>query len=691
MSGSRGRVLSALVLGAWAYLVAPGGASAASAFQVKNINDTVTWSSNPTGLASVNGALFEPSTLFFVADDGVHGVELWKSDGTDGGTELVEDLRMGSVSSSPANLTRVGGAFLAPARLFFTADDGVNGVELWKSDGTALGTQLVKNISLAPGASSSPAKLTAVSSGGFGAGRLFFAADDGTDGVELWISDGTAAGTVQLKDINPGPASSSPTALLAVGTVLFFMADDGVTGTELWKSDGTPAGTVQVKDIYAGPNPSNLQPMVNVGGTVFLKAATLGEGSELWKSDGTELGTTMVKDIYAGFNSSSPYQLVALGSTLFFQADDGVNGRELWKSDGTEAGTVLVADINPGASAFFPNTFERYSIAAGDRLFFVADDGTHGEELWQSDGTGPGTMLVKDIFPGPTSGILQTLTNVNGVVFFPAQNGPSNYELWRSDGRAEGTYQVDDIVAGGSAGVFDLAVSGPFLFFSAFGADGRELWGTDLVAKDGFESGGTGVWSSANTDGGDLSVQPAAALHGTVGLAAYVDDTAALFVVDESPNNEPRYRARFRLDPNGFDPGEANGKLRVRVFIAFEEDPTLRLITLVLRRIGGQYSLMGRVRLDDGTRAQTSFFNITDDMHMVEIDWTWSQGSDANNGTFTLWIDEVPVSLLTGLDTSASLVDFVRLGAMTVKPGANGTLYFDDFESRRERYVGYIP
>jgi hypothetical protein len=111
---------------------------------------------------------------------------------------------------------------------------------------------------------------------------------------------------------------------------------------------------------------------------------------------------------------------------------------------------------------------------------------------------------------------------------------------------------------------------------------------------------------------------------------------------------------------------------------------------VVLRRMGGQYSLMGRVRLDDGTRAQTPFFNITDGLHLVELDWRWSAGSDANEGSFSLWIDEVPVSTLTGLDNSVSAVDFVRLGAMSVKPGANGTLYFDNFESRRERYIGYF-
>jgi ELWxxDGT repeat protein len=478
-----------------------------------------------------------------------------------------------------------------------------------------------------------------------------------------------------------------------VGNVLFFTADDGIHGTELWKSDGTEIGTVQVKDITPGPGISYPLYLTNVGGTVYFAAVTPGIGSELWKSNGTDAGTVLVKDIHLGSNQSSqPTQLVAVGSTLFFQADDGINGRELWKSDGTSPGTVMVADINPAGSAFYANNIEGKVLNAGGTLFFMANDGATGEELWKSDGSGPGTILVKDIFPGPTDGSLLSLTWVNGIVFFGARDVPLNHELWRSDGTPAGTFQVHDIVTGpADAAPYNLTVCGRYLFFSAYQYEGNELWATDLVFKDGFEAGGLDTWSAASADGGDLAVEPAAALHGTLGMAAHVDDTAGLFVVDESPNNELRYRARFYLDPNGFDPGEANGKFRVRVFLGLEEAPVLRLITVVLRRIGGQYALMGRVRLDDGTRAQTPFFSITDGLHLVEVDWTWSEGPDANNGTFSLWIDEVPVSALTGLDNSISAVDFVRLGAMSVKPGANGTLYFDNFESRRDRYIGYYP
>jgi ELWxxDGT repeat protein len=327
----------------------------------------------------------------------------------------------------------------------------------------------------------------------------------------------------------------------------------------------------------------------------------------------------------------------------------------------------------------------------GETLFFRADDGVHGDELWKSDGTAVGTVLVRDVYPGPTDGVITDLTNVNGAVYFGGRNAPGNWELWRTDGRVGGTYQIDQILPGpADAAPIELTVAGPFLFFSAFGYGGRELWATDLVFKDGFESGDMRPWTAASLDGGDLSVTPAAALHGTLGLAALVDDTASLYVEDDSPNNEPRYRVRFYLDPNGFDPGEANGKLRVRIFIAFEEEPNVRLVTLVLRRVGGQFSLMARVRLDDGTRAQTPFFDITDGLHLVELDWV-AAASGASDGSVAMWIDEVQVSDLSGLSNSASRIDFARLGAMTVKPGATGTLHFDNFESRRERYIGYFP
>ena len=231
-------------------------------------------------------------------------------------------------------------------------------------------------------------------------------------------------------------------------------------------------------------------------------------------------------------------------------------------------------------------------------------------------------------------------------------------------------------------------------------AAARVRWGTgrggmlrtglapDVIFADGFDLGGMARWSSSAADAGDLSAAPAAGLSGGQGLQAVVDDTAPLYVQDNGPTNENRYRARFRFDPNGFDPGEAAAHLRTRLFIAFQEAPSQRLATVVLRRMGGQYALSVRVRRDDGTRASTPFVNVTDAPHTVEIDWRRSSAAGANDGGLDLWIDGVAQGTLSGLDNDAGQVDFTRLGALSVKSGAAGTLYFDGFESRRRTYIG---
>jgi ELWxxDGT repeat protein len=218
-------------------------------------------------------------------------------------------------------------------------------------------------------------------------GTLFFSANDGTHGTELWKSDGTSKGTILFKDINPGGGGSGPSSLINVNGTLYFSATDGATGVELWKSDGTSAGTVMVKDINPGIS-SYPDYLTAVDGRLFFVADDGTHGTELWKSDGTAAGTVLVKDIFPGSsyhyrvgdapNSSNPQYLTAVDGTLFFSAIDGVHGAELWKSDGTAAGTVLVKDIFPGGSGYFnPNSggygfssYARSLTAVDGRLFF---------------------------------------------------------------------------------------------------------------------------------------------------------------------------------------------------------------------------------------------------------------------------------------------------------------------------------
>ena len=214
---------------------------------------------------------------------------------------------------------------------------------------------------------------------------------------------------------------------------------------------------------------------------------------------------------------------------------------------------------------------------------------------------------------------------------------------------------------------------------------GRHLLGR---VRDGDLSS----WSSHSDDGGDLQVSFVARMAGSpstgFGVQAVVDDQAPVHVQDESPTAEPRYRARFYLDPNGFDPGESIGHFRQTVFLAFSEAPLKRLVLIMLRRIGGQYAIGAQVRRDDDTLAKPPFVPITDGPHAIEIDWQQATAPGASDGRFEMWIDGTSVVTVTGLDNDERPVDFVRMGAISVKAGAAGTLYFDEFVSRRLAYIG---
>jgi ELWxxDGT repeat protein len=460
--------------------------TAPATFLLKDIRPGAS-GSFPQQMVNVNGV------IFFIANDGSTGYELWKSDGTSGGTVLVKDIRPGPGSGFYASpifpenppLINVNGT------LFFVANDGTNGYELWKSDGTSSGTVLVRDIN--PGTGSAfgwwwpNTWFTNVN------GTLYFVANDGTTGLELWKSDGTSTGTRLVRNINPGGNSSYPRYLTNVSGTLFFSADDGTKGHELWKSDGTPGGTVLVRDIWPASGHSYPRHLANVNGTLFFAADDGTNGWELWKSNGTSTGTVLVKDIRPGppwDPHSHPYSLTNVGGRLFFIADNGTNGRELWISDGTSTGTVLLKDINQGAGHAFGTLnapLPSFTNVNGT-LFFIADDGLYGFELWKSDGTAGGTVRVKDINPGAnwafSNASPPSLTNVRGTLFFAADDGTNGRELWKSNGTDAGTVLVRDIRPGAnSSNPQWLAEAGGLLFFQANdGTSGAELWvNTDNV------------------------------------------------------------------------------------------------------------------------------------------------------------------------------------------------------------------
>lgn len=370
--------------------------------------------------------------LVFTAGNSTYGDELWVTDGTAAGTRLLKDIDPGTADSS---IDLGEGLIALGSKLIFEAISAAHGQELWVTDGTPAGTTLLKDIN--PGTSwSFPDEFTVLN------GRLYFTADDTTHGDELWVTDGTSGGTRLVADINPGAPDSSINHITALGSKIVFAAYDGTTkNVELWTSDGTAGGTVLLKDInptpgvFGGSHPHNF---TKLGNSLVCTA----NSSEVWITNGTTAGTQLLKDIWDGSTLSDPRDYFAIGNKLVFRAGDATHGTELWVTDGTNSGTILLKDIfsGPGSS-----TFRDFTLL-GNKLVFIANDGIHGEELWVTDGTPAGTKLLRDINVGAAGSSLYAseLSVLGSKIFFFAYDNSRGLALWSTDGTTAGTILFKD-------------------------------------------------------------------------------------------------------------------------------------------------------------------------------------------------------------------------------------------------------
>jgi len=503
-----------VVMGVVASLVAPPvAAEALAATTVSRVSDINPGSADafPSGTVSIG------TSVYFNARDGVNGIELWKSSGTAAGTVIVKDINPGSGSSVPSALTNIDGV------LYFFADDAVHGAELWKSDGTAAGTVMVKDIN--PNGDSYPSNFTLVNR------TIYFGArGTGQYGMDLWKTDGTANGT---QKVDVGASVAGP--LRAYNGSLLFWAGEAQHGRELWKVDsaGLPS---MVKDINPGvadgmPLPAQgfTQYGREVNGTFMLNANDGEHGVELWKSNGTAAGTVMVKDVQPGSDSSNP-RFVTSTSVLYFSAMPGAPGAvELWTSDGTSDGTVGVS------SSVFPSGTDELGTSptsAGNLnglALFQGWDSVHGSELWRSDGTSAGTYLVKDGRPGTAGSAPSSLSRLGTKIFFAAV-GPDGSKAWETDGTEAGTA----VVSGSPEQVSDLAVLGDSLFFSGVDGFGKELWkltdSPDLNAPTGVQATSPTQlpvlgWSAVNL-ADHYNVYRDGSIIGSTSMTDYTDSSA---------------------------------------------------------------------------------------------------------------------------------------------------------------------
>ena len=265
--------------------------------------------------------------------------------------------------------------------------------------------------------------------------------------------------TAQLvKDINTNRigADFQPAYYAAAGSVAYFTDHDGVNGDELWKTDGTAANTTMVKDINPGLAGSYPAYFMTISGITYFNA-TDANGSELWRTDGTSAGTYLVKDINPGSADSNPSDLTAYNGLLYFFANDGTHGRELWRSDGTASGTVLVDDTDPGsAGQNNPATgFQRIVVTTTGTMFFVAYNGTN-TNLYTTTGAVGNETLLKTVIVTAAPGLLAATSGT--LIYF--QDSTTGY-LYQSDGTVAGTV-VEDTA---DTSAKNLMVAGSFLYF----------------------------------------------------------------------------------------------------------------------------------------------------------------------------------------------------------------------------------
>lgn len=407
--------------------------------------------------------------LYFFAAAAGATPQLWVTDGTESGTKALTAL------TGTPELYSIG--FLGDA-ILFSASDGVTGTELWRTDGTPLGATRVRD--LCPGACSSGPALDLQEA--LGPGRLLFSAETPDLGRELWITDGTAAGTKLVADLCPGPCSNYPRRYFEMGGRVIVEGDSepgfSNNSLQLWSTDGSEAGTERLTG--AGDSVLSITGGVaRIGERIVFIAHDPDHGTRLWRTDGTMASTVPVTGVATRKNwGSKPGEMTTVGDRVYFQAFTETLGSEIWSTDGTPGGTELLKEVVPGNESISPPPISDL-VRAGHRLFFLADVGGAEDtnwQVWTSDGTAEGTTSlgafgVPFTFKKPAPPVA-----IGDVILFDSPDDPN---LWRSDGTSLGTYQLGELAT-------TKAFLGDRLILMGLQPGAADFWATDGT-RDGTE------------------------------------------------------------------------------------------------------------------------------------------------------------------------------------------------------------
>ncbi len=413
---------------------------------------------NPDG-SSVPRNLFNyGDQLLFSAYTDDLGYELWITDGTSGGTNLLKDINING-NSMPGDFIEYNG------EVIFSAATSNSIYKIWLTNGTTEGTRLIKDI-IVPW-NENP--------GGFVEYNdlLFF--EGSSNYNELWLTNGIEEETIKVKDV-------SSNSMLKYNNMLIFSGNEGAWGhgSELWKSNGAEESTVLVKDIRIDGS-SNPMDFTEYHGKLYFNASDGIHGRQLWVTDGTTDGTTMLTDYLNTSNQGYPHHFIVYHDKLFFTA--GTDGDiDVWVTDGTTEGTHIVKDINPdGYSTVYG--FTEYN----GKLYFNANDHVYGKEIWVSDGTENGTHLFKDINPGNDWSSAGRFFEYNDKLYFTAAEQTDNRELWVTDGSVEGTKKIAPIGSTEERPLWNdpsfTIMNGSLYFTAGYTSAGIELWKLTTISS----------------------------------------------------------------------------------------------------------------------------------------------------------------------------------------------------------------
>ncbi|MEO1524820.1 MAG: hypothetical protein AAFX06_05255, partial [Planctomycetota bacterium] len=397
------------------------------------------------------------------------GRELHKITSGTYATELVSDI-VPVGSSSPSQLTAVGN------KLFFEADDVTGaGRELWVSDGTEAGTMLVVDSLPGNDLYNAPLDGSPTLLGSIGDDLLFTTTNANMD-RELWVANETTMTAQEIANINTATGDANAQRLQADGDLIYFAANDGINGEAVWLADTVAGTTTLLEDISPSSTDRILgltlvEPVGFLGPQVMYFNNSLGTTGGVYITDpaGSTLQLSDLRPVELNANGD---MFLVSGSEIYFVTNDGTNGEEIWVTDGTTAAT-LAFDVNPGSASSNPRELVEY---LGD-LYFVATSASNGRELHVIFGDNP--VVVEDIDSGSDSSNPSNLTVSDNVLYFTASDGTggsnTGQELW-SHTNTGVTSIVTDLRPGGiGSNPTNFANVGGTLYFSADnGSDGVE-------------------------------------------------------------------------------------------------------------------------------------------------------------------------------------------------------------------------